>query len=908
MIAPTVGCSLLHAQPSIPTFTIDEEDYDVIHLKDVLYVFTEPDEKEAAYLTLDRAGVVLPDNHKDGVWSAITLENTSGNVIHTALWFCSHADSVRMYSFQNGIFTGQQHNSWALRPPRQRLPSSNHHLMLNFDPAQRQTLYFQTFYQENTPASHHRNLSIQPSILLFNRILHKFTWQAFYSGLLLLLCVIGCFMYRMFTERIFLFYAGLMASFTLYFASRYGLLLLFTSYSIINTPFIPMMLGITGVVCFTSLFIIDFIGLRNRLPRYYLIFAAFSAIISVFPYLSIGLFDHFNRFSLIYDSLLGVWGITAMIPIIWLAIIRDTAARSLLLPIGILFFSSLIFIFSNYLVGASSMLAKYSFQTGLLIFSGILFFVVFEKISTLRRKKSQLEELSKLKSRFFTNLSHEFRTPLTLIMGPLQQLLKSQPGQRDKALLETAYQSAQNQLNLVNELLELSRLEAGKMSLKARKQDIVAHMKAVVYAYESLAEEKEVDYQLIGPGQPVEVFYDAEKIEKVVNNLLSNAFKFTPVGGAITVEVSKKSKQVLISVSDTGAGIPINQLSKVFDRFFQGKQEGHTQQSSGVGLNLAKEIVQLHHGSIQVQSRPGQGTQFEVLLPLGRQHLEAHEILHEASPILPSLPGPFVDKPRELLRQPQTNSQPLPNVLIIEDNTEVRAFICQRLAAHFQVAEAEDGASGIQKALDQLPDLIVSDVMMPHKNGYEVCATLKADVRTSHIPIILLTAKAEKEEKLEGLQTGADDYLAKPFDAEELVIRMANLIQIRQHLRARFATAIELKPSEVSANSVDQEFLEHAMQIIEENMSNEHFKVDFLAREIGMSRPHLNRKLRALVNQSTNQFIQSVRLQRAASLLRQQAGNVSEIAFQTGFSSTAYFSKCFKEKYGETPGSFSRKE
>jgi DNA-binding response OmpR family regulator len=245
-------------------------------------------------------------------------------------------------------------------------------------------------------------------------------------------------------------------------------------------------------------------------------------------------------------------------------------------------------------------------------------------------------------------------------------------------------------------------------------------------------------------------------------------------------------------------------------------------------------------------------------------------------------------------------------VLLIEDNDEVRAFIRQRLDKAFKIIEANDGQSGIEKAREHMPDLIVSDVMMPRKNGYEVCAALRNDVRTSHIPVILLTAKAEQEEKLQGLRTGADDYLAKPFDAEELRVRIHNLIQLRQQLRQRFAAAVELKPEEVAVNSIDQDFLENALGIVESRMDDEQFSVEVLAREIGMSRPQLNRKLRALVNQSTNQFIQSIRLQRAADLLRKQSGTVAEIAFQTGFSSTAYFIKCFKDKYGETPGSFSK--
>jgi DNA-binding response OmpR family regulator len=252
----------------------------------------------------------------------------------------------------------------------------------------------------------------------------------------------------------------------------------------------------------------------------------------------------------------------------------------------------------------------------------------------------------------------------------------------------------------------------------------------------------------------------------------------------------------------------------------------------------------------------------------------------------------------------KARSSKRPTLLIVEDNKDMRAFIRQKLESDYQIIEAFDGEEGIEKAIEHIPDLIISDVMMPKKNGYEVCKTLKTDVRTSHIPIVLLTAKAAQEEKIEGLETGADDYLTKPFDAKELLIRVQNLIAIREQLRQRFAASINLKPSEVTTNSIDAEFLQNAMQIVEINMESEDFNIETFTQKIGMSRSTLNRKLKALTNQTINQFIQSARLNRAADLIRQKSGTVAEIGFQTGFRSTAYFVKCFKDKFGVTPGKF----
>lgn len=311
------------------------------------------------------------------------------------------------------------------------------------------------------------------------------------------------------------------------------------------------------------------------------------------------------------------------------------------------------------------------------------------------------------------------------------------------------------------------------------------------------------------------LYFDASKLEKIINNLLSNAFKFTPEGGQVSVGVAVSGKEACVQVSDTGPGIPLAQQERVFDRFFQSDE--YQSMGSGVGLALAKELVKLNHGRITLDSEFGKGAIFKVYLPLGRGHLAEEERVEAAETLIGDPVPPVLLTPAAGL-EGQQSSAGAPRVLLVEDNAEVRGFVKQRLAVAFQVLEAADGQAGIDKALEEMPDLIVSDVMMPRKNGYELCAALKADVRTSHIPIILLTAKAEQEEKIQGLKTGADDYLAKPFDAEELNVRIRNLIQLRQQLRERFATAVELKPSEVSANSVDQAFLAKALQAVESHL------------------------------------------------------------------------------------------
>ena len=534
------------------------------------------------------------------------------------------------------------------------------------------------------------------------------------------------------------------------------------------------------------------------------------------------------------------------------------------------------------------------------------------KSREVAQEKELLEEKDAFKSQFFVNISHEFRTPLTLVLGPIQQIIDKTTDKKDKELLTMAHRNANRQLQLINELLDLSKLEANKMKLQAHQSDFVPVLRGILYSYDSLAKQREVILEMTNPNEPVLLYFDQEKIEKIFYNLLSNAFKFTSSGEKISISLVQNKKSVSIKISDTGKGISKEKLDNIFDRFFQAESSKETYyEGSGIGLTLTKELVELHHGTINVTSELGKGTTFHVAFPLGKSHLEADEIVEQPILIQTISQQPNLAELKESLRTDEVKtiekpSKPSkrPTLLIVEDNKDMRAFIHQKLESDYQIIEAFDGEEGIQKAIEHIPDLIISDVMMPKKNGYEVCKTLKTDVRTSHIPVVLLTAKAAQEEKIEGLETGADDYLTKPFDAKELLIRVQNLIAIREQLRQRFAASINLKPSEVTTNSIDAEFLQNAMQIVETNMENEDFNIDVFTQKIGMSRSTLNRKLRALTNQTINQFIQSARLNRAADLLRQQSGTVAEIGFQTGFRSTAYFVKCFKDKFGVTPGKF----
>lgn len=548
--------------------------------------------------------------------------------------------------------------------------------------------------------------------------------------------------------------------------------------------------------------------------------------------------------------------------------------------------------------------------------------IVAERTQTIREQADKLEEMDRIKSRFFANISHEFRTPLTMILGPLEDWLESPRDDDRKADLERMQRNARRLLHLINQLLNLSRLEAGKLKLKISPGDLPAFLKGVVMSFASLAEQKQIalEYEedLSGIDIP-EHYFDPEKLETIIVNLLSNAFKFTMNGGRISVQLSAVSDQLkeeklttdnclLITVSDTGHGIPAEDLPFIFDRFYQTRDErGATRESpgSGIGLALTKELVELHHGSISVESELGKGSRFIFHIPVSATAYRPEEIVKAPGEKQPSS-VPILPTQTSSVEAPVTNQEKkdLPIILLVEDHGDVRRYIREHLQEKFRIIEAADGKSGFQQALTDMPDLIISDVMMPGMDGYQLCAKLKQDIHTSHIPVILLTAKAGEESKLSGLESGADDYLTKPFNSRELKARVKNLIEQRRKLREIYRREGLLQPSPVEMPSTEQAFIERLMKTVEEEIESETFGPEALSATLNMSQRHLQRKIRALTGQRPADFIRTIRLRRAKQLLEQQAGNVSEIAYQVGFNNLSYFARCFKEEFGQTPSAF----
>jgi PAS domain S-box-containing protein len=549
------------------------------------------------------------------------------------------------------------------------------------------------------------------------------------------------------------------------------------------------------------------------------------------------------------------------------------------------------------------------------------------KISEEKNKK--FEEMDQMKSRFFSNISHEFRSPLTLILGPSESIVMESNEEETRKKAGTIKRNANHLLGLINQLLDLSKLEAGKMKLKASKGNIVSFVKGITMSFESVAEGKDITLKAKTSNDEIEMYFDKEKMIKILTNLLSNAFKFTQQGGMITVRIVEiENNFVEIKVRDTGKGLSEEELPHIFDRFYQvDSSDTREQEGTGIGLALTKEMVELHHGTISVDSKLGNPgligtswTEFTIGLPVGKKHLKDEEIVEEefqSTVILNEVKKlilteqeknqteiAIVDSSSQAPQNDNLNNEEKTLILIVEDNTDVREYIKDSLGDDFQIEEAANGEQGVRKAENIIPDLIVSDVMMPKMDGNELTRRLKNDEKTSHIPIILLTAKSEQESKLEGLETGADAYLTKPFNTKELQIRIKNLINIRRELQKKYSKADyvpEKRAAVKKLSNLEEQFMCKVMEVIENHISEEEFSIEQFGKEVGMSRVQLHRKLKALSGKSASNYLRSIRLSKAKKFIEEEKGNISEIAYSVGFSSPAYFTRCFKDEYGYPP-------
>jgi signal transduction histidine kinase/DNA-binding response OmpR family regulator len=565
-----------------------------------------------------------------------------------------------------------------------------------------------------------------------------------------------------------------------------------------------------------------------------------------------------------------------------------------------------------------------------LIFGGIVYYYLQENKKITKKVEAQKEEIAEQRNQlielvskvkeatdarfnFFTNISHELRTPLTLIMAPLEDALSSPKLHFTiKNNLDFIQKNAMRLLRLINQLMDFRKIEESKMKLNASENNISDFVIEITNAFREIARKKSISFNVVSRVRNLSLWFDVAMMDKVLFNLLSNAFKFTGKQGSINVVIDKTTdgNMALIKVEDTGIGMSPEDAEHAFEQFYQGHSS--TFKGTGLGLSLSKELVNLHHGTITCKSEKGKFTSFEVSLPIGKSHLKTNEILSEKPSFISTYedikiytteleaPVPENESTSQIIRE---NS-----ILIIEDNDHLRTFLKRRLGDNYEVHDAENGEKGCQAAFEIVPDLIIADIILPGRNGLQITETLKQDFRTSHIPVILLTAKASMEEQIEGIKSKADAFIAKPFNLNYLEETIINLLKNRAVLREHYTSELPTETRSNSSSKIDRKFINEFTAIVENNLSNDKFSVENICKKIGVSRMQLYRKVKALIGYNVNDYIVTVRLQKAKFLLADEDLSISDVAFKTGFSSQPYFSTVFKSKFGMTPSEYREKQ
>ena len=528
-----------------------------------------------------------------------------------------------------------------------------------------------------------------------------------------------------------------------------------------------------------------------------------------------------------------------------------------------------------------------------------------------RRDKEHQEEINQMKMRFFINISHELRTPLTLILTPLQEIINKISDRWTRNQLEYIQRNANRLLHLVNQLMDYRRAELGVFELKAKKGNAHQLIQDNFLFYDKLARHKKITYTLHSELEDKEVLFDANYLELIVNNLLSNAFKYTESGQSITVTLKEENGWLLLQVSDTGIGIPINKQGKIFERFYQIESE-HV--GSGIGLSLVQRLIELHHGRIELDSEENKGSTFSVYLPQDLSVYKPSELAsnneqNEEEQVYStnSKAMYFIDTEKVENESVESGDKKRGTILIVEDNNEIRRYLNNGLVDLFNTLEAGNGEEALEKLKDNEVDVIVTDVMMPVMDGIKLCKNVKQNIRTCHIPVIILSAKTDIKDQMEGLQMGADDYIPKPFSLAILTTKIQNMMRTRRRMLDKYAKSLEVEPEKITFNAMDEALLKRAMAIVEKNMDNIEFSTDEFAREMNMSRSNLHLKLKAITGESTIDFIRKIRFNEAAKLLKDGRYTVAEVSTMVGFNTPSYFATSFKKYFGCLPTEYIKK-
>lgn len=766
-------------------------------------------------------------------------------------------------------------------------------------------------------------------------ILESPLWNlGLFFGTALFSLLVALVRYIVSKDRAYLFYA-IFVTFNLFYFLHYyeyygGVKVLFNFIFETLAPDIRIAFLLLGYV-FYNYFAIEFLKLNEANPTLAMTLKRCAWLIVGLIIIHLAFFHagwnptdgEFSKYKKLHDVTIISAAIIEIYAIIKVYQAKSTLSKILVLGVTLFFFGSFFgFILTVSTDFVSPLLQKYPLlptQIGFLC--EVLFFSIglayrtflFEKEKDLANEKYiqklqenlQLElerkdalkykEINDLKSRLYTNITHEFRTPLTVIMGMTEQL-EENPKVDLSNRLQSIQRNSGQLLELVNQLLELSRLEEGSIQPKLQQGQIIQYLKYLTESYQSFAWSKQRSLSFYSEVEDDFLMdYDPKRLQRILINLLSNAIKFTPELGQIKVSVKKdlNNNSLIIKVDDTGQGIPEEALAHIFERFYQvDSSMTRNIPGTGIGLALVKEMTELLNGKISCKSIVGKGTTFELSFPITRN---ASLDLSEFEIFYPSLMVPKNDKSKEETISSE-NGKPI--LLIVEDNADVAEYLQVCLSPHYQFLFAKNGKIGLEEALEKIPDIIISDVMMPEMDGFELCERLKNDPRTNHIPIILLTAKSTTKSKLEGLSKGADAYLEKPFDKEELLIRLQQLILLRKNILEKNNLELEKQP--------EDEFLQKIHQIVLENIEDSDFDVSRLVAKMEMSRTQIHRKIKALTDQSTTQFVRIIRMQEAKKMLVSTSLNVSEVAYKVGYKNPTNFSTHFKAHFGYPPSQSSK--
>ncbi|QIA07693.1 substrate-binding domain-containing protein [Draconibacterium halophilum] len=540
-----------------------------------------------------------------------------------------------------------------------------------------------------------------------------------------------------------------------------------------------------------------------------------------------------------------------------------------------------------------------------------------EQHERLKKIDKELEEATQAKLTFFTNISHEFKTPLTLIKGPLESLIEEKMPPSDiKKNYQIMHRNTHRLLQMINQLLDFRMIENKKMRIKASENNLDDFLNDICASFQTLADKKDISLTYESTIKYPVIWFDYEKIEKVMFNLLSNAFKFTPQKGRIKIILRKHkinnpglfAEEFCIEVKDSGEGIPKEDLPKIFERYYQ-KDESRIVKGSGIGLNFSRELVELHRGRIKVESTEGEGTSVFVWLPVGNLHLVEDEMIKNRNiETSPNEDYPFLDEPQtaEAIDSLIPDKEATFSILITEDMPDMLDYLRMMLKDRYKIYTATNGKEGIEQVLEEEPDLIISDIMMPKMDGFEMTRQLKSDTKTSHIPIILLTAKTSIKNKIEGMEDGADYFIEKPFSKALLLSTINNLLVSRKKLREHYRETLSFKETENGINQLDQQFLKKLRHIILENIGHDDINVDELASKLGLSRVHLYRKVKKITDMSVSEFVISIKLKKSLDYLRNSGKTITEIAYESGFSSQSYYTRCFKEQFKMSPSKYKK--